>query len=75
MHVFLQGLLVNRTVYIDYCQLFSATLLGVSWLGGSSFLLCPAKTVTVGFTPIIIYFYKVYLNTLDISFIWLLSHV
>ena len=45
------------------------------WRGVCSSLLCPAKTATVVFTPIIIYFYKVWLNTLDICFSWLLSHI
>ena len=75
MHVFLQGRLVDLMVYIDYIPLVSATLLGVGRRGGCSSLLCPAKTGTVGFPPIIIYFYKVYLNILDIFFRRLLSHV
>ena len=46
----------------------------VWWQDGCSSLLYPYKTVTVGFPPIFIYFYKVYLNTLDVLFFWLLSH-
>ena len=67
--------LVDLTVYIYYRPLVSATLLGVSRRGGSSSRRFPAKTGTVGFPTIIIYFYKVYLNTLDICFRWILGHV
>ena len=54
--------------------LVSATLLGVSPWGVCSSRLSPDKTGTGGFPPIIIYFYKVYLNNFDVCFLWILSH-
>ena len=75
MHVFLHGRLVDLMVYIYYPPLVSATLLGVGQQCGSSYRIFPSKTGTVGFSPNIIYFYKLYLSTLYICFLWLLSRV
>ena len=63
-----------RNAYFDLA-LASAALLRVGQQGGSSSLLYPAKTGTVGFPPIIYFFNKVSLNTLDIFFCWILSQV
>ena len=68
------GRSVDPTVYIIYFLLVIATLLGVSQRGGSSSLLYPAKTGTIGCPPILFIFTKVYFNTLDICFHQLLSH-
>ena len=75
MHVSIHSRRVARTFYIYYCSLVSATLLGVSWRCGCSSHLSPDKTGTVVFQTIIVYFLKVYLNTLDVSFRWLISSV
>ena len=75
LSMFFHVRLVDLAVYIYYRPLVSATLLGVGRRGGSSSRRFPAKTGTVVFPTIIIYFYKVYLNTLDICFRWLLGHV
>ena len=66
---------VDALIYIYYCLLVSATLHRVSLRGGCSSCLSPAKTGTIGSSPIIIYFYKVYLNIFNVCFFWLLSHV
>ena len=58
MHVFLHNWRLNLTVYIYYCSLFSVTLLGFGRQGGCSFRLSPAKTGTVWFLSIVVYFYK-----------------
>ena len=68
MHVFLGSQHVSLTVYNDYPLLVSATLLGVGRQGGCSSCFSPSKTGTFGFPPVIVYLYKVYINTLDIVF-------
>ena len=55
-------------IYIYCCLLVRATLLGVGWRGRCSSSLSSDKTDTVGFTPIIIYLYKLCINTLDVCF-------
>ena len=50
------GRSVDPTVYIIYFLLVIATLLGVSQRGGSSSLLYPAKTGTIGCPPILFIF-------------------
>ena len=50
------GRSVDPMVYIIYFLLFIATLLGVSQRGGSSSLLYPAKTGTIGCPPILFIF-------------------
>ena len=61
-------------VCIYYCSLVSATLLGVGRQGGCSSHLSPDNNVTFGFFQFF-YFYKVYINTLDACFWWLLIRV
>ena len=75
VHVFLSVQRVDLMVYIIYLLLVSATLPGVDRRGGSSSIFCPAKNDTVGFPTIVIYFYNMYLNTLNIWFHWLPRHV
>ena len=75
MYFILSSWRFDLMVYIIYLSLVCTVLLGVGRRNGSSSLLSPAKTGTVGFPPIVIYFYKVYLITLDIFFRWILSHV
>ena len=67
MHVYIQGRSVARVVYIYYHLLVSVTLLKVGWQGRCSS--CKVYThllSQMAFTHGGFFFYKVYLNTLDV---------
>ena len=63
-----------HTVYIAYLELVSATLIGFVSKAASTpmiNLMCPSHLASA--LLVLVYFYKVYSNTLDICLLWILS--